>query len=233
VRIHRFAYGVAAIALLGFGATAARANSRAGVGTTGPGSPSCSTFAVPVNGSGAIVLTNGENDCNEDFNAISIEVIGTAPLTLYSPLLEVPTADDSGKGLSELAANLLLLSTGTSLEWTQTCGADGADFECTLTAPTPNAYDLGVLATLAKAGITNDGDCDRDDTILFVPKGCDLFFTTGAIGNLKGDSAADGDFLSPNEVVTSESFGVPEPGTVVLLLAGMVGLFAFRRKHAL
>jgi len=233
VRTHRFAYGVAAIALLGFGATTARANSRAGVGTTGPGSPDCSSFTIPVDGSGAIVLTGGANDCNEKgFNAISIEVIGTAPLTLYSPLLEVPT-DDSGKGPGQLAANLLLLSTGATLEWTQTCGADGADFECTLTAPTPTPYDVGVLATLAKAGITNDGDCDRDDTILFVPQGCDLFFTTGAIGDLKGDSIKDNDFLSSNEVVTSESFGVPEPGTVVLLLAGMVGLFAFRRKYAL
>jgi PEP-CTERM motif len=231
VRIHRFAYGVAAIALLGFGATTARATSRAGVGTTGPGSPPCSTFPISVTESGTIISV--DNQCTEGVNTVSIEVIGTAPLELYSPLLEVPTVDDSGKGLSELGANLLLLSTGTTLEWTQTCGADGADFECTLTAPTPNAYDLGVLGVLAKAGITNDGDCDRDDTILFVPAGCDLFFTTGAIGNLPGDSKQAGDFLNPNEVVTSESFGVPEPGTVALLLAGMVGLFAFRRKYAL
>jgi len=229
VRIHRFAYGVAAVALLGFGATTARATSRAGVGTTGPGSPGCGTFPISVTETGSIVSV--DNQCTEGVNTVAIEVIGTAPLELYSPLLEVPTVDDGG--LSEAAANLLLLTTGTSLEWTQTCGADGADFECTVTAPTPNAYDLGVLATLAKAGITNDGDCDRDDTILFVPAGCDLFFTTGAIGNLTGPNEGNGSPFSADETLTSKSFGAPEPGTVALLLVGMVGLFAFRRKYAL
>jgi len=225
VTIHRFAYGVAAIALLGFCATTARATSRAGVGTTGPGSPPCSTFPISLTGSGTIIPT--DNQCTEGVNTVSIEVIGSLPdpFSLYSPLLEVPTTDNGG--LSEAAANALLATTGTSLEWTETCGADGAGFECTLTAPTPNAYDLGVLGTLAKAGITGDGDCDRDDTILFVPAGCDLFFTTGSLGGQTGSP------FSIAETLTSQSFGVPEPGTVALLLAGMAGLFAFRRKYAL
>jgi len=224
VRMYRFAYGVAAIVLLGFGATTARATSRGGVGTTGPGSPGCSTFPVSVTETGTIVSV--DNQCTEGFDTYSIEVIGTAPLALYSPLLEVPTTDNSGGGLTEAQINALLLATGTSLEWTQVCSGD----ECTLTAPTPTAADLTLLAELAKAGITNDGDCDRDDTILFVPTGCDLFFTTGAIGNIPGDTADQ--LFSPGEIVTSKSFGVPEPGTVGLLLAGMVGLFAFRRKYA-
>ena len=174
------------------------------------------------------------NECSEDFNTTSIEVIAPTALEIYSPLLEVPQVDDSGDGLNEAAANLLLLTTGTTLEWTEACGPDGTEFECTLTAPTPNAYGQTVLATLAKAGIINDGDCDSDDTILFIPKGCDLFFTTGAIGNnplTAGDTNSE--LFSPDETVTSESFGVPEPGTVTLLLARMLGLFAFRRKYAL
>jgi hypothetical protein len=175
------------------------------------------------------VVTGGVNDCTEAFNAISIEVIAvqTDPLSLYSPLLLAPTVDSAGDGFTETEIDSML----ASLVWTQNCSPDGADFECTLTAPTPTAAQSTLLATLTKDGIINDGDCDRDDTILFVPTGCDLFFTTGAIGNIPGDSP---DLLfSPDETVTSESFGVPEPGTVVLMLAGMVGLFAFRRKYAL
>jgi len=232
VKIHRFAYGVAAIALLGFGATTARANSRAGVGTTGPGSDPCSSFAVTL--SGGAIPQDAANQCTEGVNATSIEVIGSTsdPFTIYSPLLEVPQVDDSGVGLSELAANLLLLTTGTTLEWTEACGTDGTGYECTLTAPTPTAYDSGILATLAKAGITNDGDCDSDDTILFVPANCDLFFTTGAIGGLTGPNEGNGTLFNTADTLTAVS-GVPEPGTVALLLAGMLGLFAFRRKYAL
>src|SRR5271170_6349072 len=117
VRIHRFAYGVAAIALVGFGATSARANSRAGVGTTGPGSPDCTSFSFTVDGvssptPGAIPANT---ECEESFNAGAIEVISagdfaTDPLSLYSPLLQPLTVDDGG--LSGLAANALLLSTG-------------------------------------------------------------------------------------------------------------------------
>ena len=233
MRIYRFAFGVAAIALLGFGATTARATSRAGVGTTGPGSPGCSTFPITltdVMGSGTIVPAG--NECTEGVNTISIEVIGSLPaqFSLYSPLLEDPTVDD-GSPLEQLEADALLAATG--LEWTQACGVDGAGWECTLTAPTPTAGDLVLLAALAKAGLINDKDCDRDDTILFVPAGCDLFFTTGMIGNLTGPNEGNGTPFSTTESLKSLSFGVPEPGTVALLLVGMVGLFAFRRKYAL
>jgi len=239
VKIHQFACGVAAIALLGFGATSARANSRAGVGTTGPGSPSCTSFSFTVDGvdtptPGAIPANT---DCEESFNAGSIEVITagdflTNPLSLYSPLLQPLTVDDGGA--SGVAANLLLAlsGVGVNLEWTQSCGEfDGSTTleECTLTAPTLTPGDTAVLNLIAP-GLLNDGDCDRDDDITFVPVNCDVFFTTGAIGNLGGDN---GNFLIAGSSVTSNSSPVPEPGTVALLLVGMVGLFAFRRKYAL
>jgi hypothetical protein len=206
------------------------ADPRAGVGTTGPGSLPCSSFTITATVSGTIIPVN--NACTEGFNTGSIEVIspGTSPLSLYSPLLETPTVDDSSSHLSEHAANELLASTGTSLEWTVSCSPDGANTECTLTAPTPNAADLAILAELNKDGLLNDGDCDRDDTILFVPAGCDLFFTTGGIGDLKGDPK--GELFSPNESLTSLSFPVPEPGSLPLLFAGLAGLSIFRRKFA-
>lgn len=229
MKIYRFAYGVAAIALLGFGATPAQANSRAGVGTTGPGSPSCSSFGITLTG-GAIV-EDATNQCTEtDVNATSIEVIAdqTDPLSIYSPLLQAPTVDDGNLSTAEAA----VLNT---LAWTEVCAADGAtQYECTLTAPTETAADQLVLAPLVKAGIIDDGDCDSDDTIFFVPAGCDLFFTTGAIGNNPLNAADPSTLLfADGETVTSQSFGVPEPGTVTLLLAGMLGVFALRRKYAL
>jgi hypothetical protein len=238
VRIHRFAYGVAAIALLGFGASTARANSRAGVGTTGPGSPDCSSLALSLNTSGELVpIGTGPDEmnfCEAGVNIGSIEVIGSLgdladQFSLYSPLLSAPTVDGSGGGLTESQIDALL----SSLAWTQTCGADGTGWECTLTAPRESSAEGAILATLTKDGVINDGDCDRDDTILFVPKNCDLFFTTGAIGNLTGPDEGNGSPFNTADALTSQSFGVPEPGTIALLLAGMVGLFAFRRKYAL
>jgi hypothetical protein len=228
VRTHRFAYGVAAIALLGFGATTARANSRAGVGTTGPGSPQCSSFALSLNTLGEIVPSTDVNECLAGVDIVSIEVIGSLgdpadQFSLYSPLLSAPTVDGSGGGLTESQIDALL----SSLAWTQTCGADGTGWECTLAAPRETTADGAILATLTKDGVINDGDCDRDDTILFVPANCDLFFTTGTLDGQTGTPFNTADAL------TSQSFGAPEPGTVALLLAGMVGLFALRRKYAL
>src|SRR5271155_2258355 len=229
VKIHRFAYGVAAIALLGFGATTARANSRAGVGTTGPGSDPCSSFAVTL--SGGAIPQDTANQCTEGVNATSIEVIGSTSdaFMLYSSLLETPIVD-AGSLFQQAGADLILATIGP---WKQVCGLDGTGgFECTLTAPTETPAEMLSLAPYVKAGIINDDDCDQDDTIFFVPANCDLFFTTGAIGGLTGPNEGNGTLFNTADTLTAVS-GVPEPGTVALLLAGMLGLFAFRRKYAL
>jgi hypothetical protein len=222
----------AALLGLSFGLTAAVAHAdggdpRAGVGTKGPGSPSCDTFAFAADAGGAIPANT---DCSVSANTTSISVFipGTDALQLYSPLLEIPTAD--GIPLIGLL----------NLVWTQTCGpttiGGSAAFECTLTAPTISSnLQAGYYKLLSATGVINDGDCDRDDDILFVPKGCDLFFTTGAIGDLPATPANL--LFQPGEAAQSTSNGgapapFPEPASFSLLLAGVAGLPFLRRKLA-
>jgi hypothetical protein len=234
---------LALVVLLGCSATVALADGsdpRAGVGTKGPGSPSCDQFSFAADAGGAIPANT---DCSVSANTktISVFVPGTDALQLYSPLLEAPTTD-GGSPAANAGADALLAS--LNLVWTQVCGpttvGGSAAFECTLTAPTiPSGMqgigDLAALALLAKTGMINDGDCDRDDAILFVPKGCDLFFTTGAIGDLPATPLNL--LFSAGEEAQSTSNGnapvpFPEPGTLSLLLAGVAGFPFLRRRLA-
>jgi hypothetical protein len=232
---------LALVVLLGCSATVALADGsdpRAGVGTKGPGSPSCDQFSFAADAGGAIPANT---DCSVSANTFSISVFipGTAALQLYSPLLEAPTTDD-GSPLVNAGADALLAS--LNLVWTQVCApttvGGSAAYECTLTAPTiPSGVqgigDRSALQMLTKTGLINDGDCDRDDTILFVPKGCDLFFTTGAIGDLPASDL----LFSPGESAQSTSNGngpvpFPEPSSLSLLLAGVAGFPFLRRRLA-
>lgn len=211
---------------------------RQGVGTSGPGSPSCTTFAYAANAGGAIPAGT---DCEEQAKTFTISLFapGSNPLTVYSPLLESPTVDEGNKG--EQAAADALLAT-TDLVWTESCGSTmiGGQTaqECTLTAPKIDTLnDFIVLATLNAAGLLNDGDCDSDDTILFIPKGCDLDFTTGALGKLPGDTP--GQLFAANEPLESTAngaapvpFSIAEPVTLSLMFVGLGGLAAFRRKQS-
>lgn len=228
---------------LGMSAAVAHADGsdpRAGVGTTGPGSPPCSQFSFSADANGAIPANT---NCTVSANTTSISVFvpGTDALQLYSPLLENPTTDLSNPVLN--AANNALLAS-LNLVWTQVCGpttvGGSAAFECTLTAPTipsgpQGLADLATLKLLTGLGVVNDGDCDRDDDILFVPKGCDLFFTTGAIGDLP--ATPTNLLFGPNESAQSTTNGTapvpfPEPGSLSLLLAGVAGFPFLRRKLA-
>lgn len=236
------ALAVAAVALVAVSVTRADSlpDGRGGVGTSGPGSPPCSQFSIPLVGGAIPVGTQ----CTEGANTTTISLFssGPNPLVVYSPLLENPTVD-SGPNISKVNAELAAMD----LVWSVSCGATtiggAAAQECTLTAPTPTAADMTFLAGLAAKGQINDGDCDRDDTILFVPgphgstPGCDVFFTTGAIGNLPGDVA--GQFFAPGQQLQSTSngaapipFAVPEPGSLALVFVGFGGLAAFRRRLA-
>jgi hypothetical protein len=213
---------------------------RQGVGTSGPGSPPCSQFSYQANAGGAIPVGT---QCTEGANTFSIQIFapGNNPLSVYSPLLQSPTLDSGGFAFIAFADALLAT---TDLVWGESCGpttiGGAAAQECTLTAPkVDNLNDAIVLGILNHThGALNDGDCDSDDTILFVPKGCDLVFTTSALGNLPGDNKDQ--LFSANEQIQSTSngaapipFSVPEPASVGLMLAGLGGLAAFRRKFSL
>ena len=221
-------------------ASVARADSlpdpRQGVGTSGPGSPPCSQFSYAANAGGAIPAGT---QCTEGANTTTLSVFapGSNPLSVYSPLLSTPTID-SGNPVGNAIADALFAT--TDLKWSLSCGAitlgSGTAQECTLTAPTvDSATDKFVLAAVGAMGLLNDGDCDSDDTVLFIPKGCDVFFTTGAIGGLPGDSPSQ--LFSPNETLESTSNGappipfvVPEPASLALMFVGFGGFAALRRK---
>jgi len=231
---------VAVLVLAGAGIAGADSlgDPRQGVGTSGPGSPSCSVFSYAAGGSGAIPAGT---DCEEGAKTFEIQLFspGTAPLSVYSPLLESPTVDTKNPFINAWADGLLAT---TDLVWSESCGATTiggeAAQECTLTAPKiDNANDLFVLGVLSAVGLLNDGDCERDDTILFVPKGCDLDFTTGALGTLPGDSPDE--LFSANENLESTAngtaptpFPVPEPASLAIMLVGLGGVTGLRRRFA-
>lgn len=216
---------------------------RQGVGTSGPGSPPCSQFSYSADPTGAIPAGT---QCTEGANTTTISIFspGSSPLTVYSPLLESPTVD-SGSAVFNAFADGLLAT--TDLVWTSTCGpttiGGAAAQECTLTAPKVDTLNDAIVLAIVGSGL-NDGDCDSDDTILFVPKGCDVFFTTGAIGSLPGDSTTGGaggtsNFFAPDEKLQSTSngaapvpFAVPEPASLALMFMGFGGLAAMRRRLA-
>jgi hypothetical protein len=195
-------------------------DSRIVIGTTPPGSPPCTAFQSLADSGGVISA-----DCTVGGSA-------DTSITFY-----VPTADLLGGSLS-------CQSKLSSIDgWSAVAGSeDDAGTEvstCTLTAPTSVS-----LATYAKLLLTgdpylgspttakNDGDCDLDDDVLGVPVGCDITFDTPS-----GVTPTD----DPNDLlfVPYSPFGVsfdgtisplPEPGSLALLLVGLLPLALLRRR---
>jgi len=230
-----------AVAVMLFAASVSSADGvdpRQGVGTAGGGSPPCSDFLYSADGTGAIPTGT---DCLESSNTYAIEVFapGSATLSVYSPLLDTPTVDTPSAKINQWADALLAT---TDLVWSETCGpttvAGAPAEECTLTAPKIDTLnDLAVIAALSAAGLLNDGDCDEDDDILYVPAGCDVIFTTGSLGtseDLQGDTPDE--LFKPFETLGATNgtplVAFPEPGSLGLLAIGLGGLGAFRRKFS-
>ncbi|MGB9244986.1 MAG: hypothetical protein WCC03_16665 [Candidatus Acidiferrales bacterium] len=236
------ALSVAAVILLGASiAHADGADARVGVSGGSGSSGDCTSFQLTTDSTGAIV-TSPDTECKvTGVNATSITVAspvgdtGTQPgLQVYSPLTTDVTAN-----VPSWAAPFL-----AQFNWTETCpssptmiGGTSA-FECTLTAPTMPTDPLStlILSELTKMGVINDGNCDSDDFVFYIPVGCDVKFTTGAIGDLPGDTPDQ--LFSQNAQLDAVSNGgtgfipFPEPDAFSLLLIGVAGLPFLRRRFA-
>jgi hypothetical protein len=144
----------------------------------------------------------------------------------------------------------------TTIGWTESSSLidAGTVDECTFTAPSAPPWGglLAYLATPAGAwaylsAVSQDGDpfpysgqCDLTDFLLGIPgayedgngsQGCDITFATPAgasIGNTEA-FAADSEFaISPTGV--GGLAALPEPGTLAMLLLGLVPLAFLRRR---
>ena len=236
---------MSAVAVLLLASAAVRADGmgdgRVGVSGGSGASGDCNSFQLTTDGTGAI--TTGPNtECKvSGANASSITIAvpvgetGTGPgLQVYSPLLTNVTSQ-----VPQWAQSWL-----SQFDWTESCPATpvtaGGEsvFECILTAPTmpTDPVSTAILDALTQLGIINDGDCDNDDFVFYIPIGCDIKFTTGALPGSDGDT--QGQLFSGNAQLGSTTNGsnnfmpFPEPGVFSLLFVGLAALPFARRRMA-
>jgi hypothetical protein len=153
--------------------------------------------------------------------------------TVITPVITFAALDAQTDGGLSCASNLTSIfgpQTGPlqQFNWTATTGsAHGVD-TCTFTAPAvptgPGASFL--LGLLTEIGAINDGNCDLDDFIFGIAKGCDIIVNTNADGTLP---------FAPNAVVDLGVNGapllpLPEPASLALLATGLATLFLGRRR---
>jgi hypothetical protein len=188
---------------------------------------------VNMNGGPGGSPTCGSNTANADNAGLLTAdcAVSTANVTTFS--FEVLDANTIGGGLT-CASNL----TATD-GWTGTLAAHnlgGIDI-CTLTAP--SSVSLSTYLNLLLTGdpylggptldtFHNDHDCDLDDFVLGIPVGCDI-----TINNTVGGNSPFAPGTLVGFAVNGNSLpSLPEPGTLVLLLAGVSALPFLRRKTA-
>ena len=232
-----------AVAVLMLASAAVRADGmsdgRVGVSGGSGASGNCDSFLLTTDGTGAITTTTECKVISANATSIAIAVpvgeTGSAPgLQVYSPLTTNVTSNAPQWAQSWLS----------QFNWTESCPATPviaggvSAFECILTAPTmpTDALSTTILNTLTNLGVINDGDCDNDDFVFFIPIGCDIKFTTGALPGFNGDSG--GQLFSPNAQIGSTINGTgnfmpfPEPGVFSMVMIGLAALPFARRRMA-
>ena len=247
MKVSRFLCSIALVGLtVGMSAAVAHADGSDGrLGTkpippTDP--PPCQSVQFMADANGAVVGDSAI--CGVTANTTVIDVIvpnsdlgGVANLQIYSSLTQDVPPPLVALGLAAF---------GINFNWTNSCANSPsqsvdvggvASQECILTAP---ALPTNKLALSIINGFTNAGLIDSvnscTESIFFIAAGCNLDFTTGAIGNNPGDTPDQ--LLSPNASIDSTNgddtppVPFPEPGSLVLLATGLAGMPLLRRKLA-
>jgi hypothetical protein len=150
-------------------------------------------------------------DANGDFTVDCTTAVNT-------PSISFAALDSQTNG------GLSCLSTLTMIGWTQSTSTAGGVDACTFTAPTTvSTATINFLKSIKDPykGV-NDGDCDLDDFVLGIAKGCDVKLTTSLpfVAGAVGDLSVNGAPLLP----------LPEPASLGLLASGLAALFVGRRR---
>jgi hypothetical protein len=150
-------------------------------------------------------------DGNGDFNV-------DCTTTVNTPSISFAALDSQTNG------GLSCLSKLTMIGWHESSGtANGVDV-CTFTAPT--SVSMATIKFLKSIGDpykgSIDGDCDLDDFVLGIAKGCDVKLTTSLpfVPGAVGDLSVNGAGLIP----------FPEPASLGLLATGLAALLVGRRR---
>jgi len=188
-------------------------DARSNVNGGGPGSPPCGSTQFSADSSGHFDI-----DCTT---------------TVNTPVITFAALDAQTLGGLSCASSLTSIfgpQTGplTQFNWTETTSSSNGVDTCTFTAPTMPTGPLAgfLLGLLSDFGVINDGDCDINDFIFGIAKGCDIIVSTNADGTLP---------FAPNAVADLSVNGapllpLPEPTSLGLLTAGLATLFLGRRR---
>ncbi len=177
-------------------------DARVNVNGGGPGSPPCGSTQFFADANGQFDV-----DCTT---------------TVNTPVITFAALDSQTDGGLSCASQL------TKIGWTESSSKTNGVDTCTFTAPTKPDGDLAAFLFSLVGLVDGDkeGDCDLDDFVFGIAKGCDIILNTNADGSLPFAPNAVAD-LSVNR---APLLPLPEPASLGLLATGLAALFLGRRR---